>query len=62
MIPGIRGAPPPLRTITLYLTYTPLSFFRFQLYASVTRDNPWGQMFGQPDPSDEEQDTVKVSC
>lgn len=48
------------RTIKIHFVFTPLSFFRFQLYASVMRNNPWGQWMGAPDPNDEEQDTVKV--
>jgi len=34
--------------------------FKFNMYAAMTRDNPWSQMMGGADPSDEEQDTVKV--
>lgn len=46
--------------ITLTLSYIPLSMFRFNLYAAMTRENPWAQMMGGADPSDEEQDTLKV--
>lgn len=48
-----------MKNVSVHLTYTPLSFFRFQLYASMTRDNPWGKWMGAPNPNDEEQDTVK---
>uniref|UniRef100_A0A1X7UW59 Cleft lip and palate transmembrane protein 1 n=1 Tax=Amphimedon queenslandica TaxID=400682 RepID=A0A1X7UW59_AMPQE len=48
-----------VKEATFHLSYTPLSFFRFQLYASMTRDNPWAQWLGQPDQSDEDQDTLK---
>ena len=42
------------------MTFAPLSMFKFNMYAAMTRDNPWSQMMGGADPSDEEQDTVKV--
>ena len=46
--------------ITVSLMFAPLSMFKFNMYAAMTRDNPWSQMMGGADPSDEEQDTVKV--
>ena len=48
------------REITLSMVFAPLSMFKFNMYAAMTRDNPWSQMMGGADPSDEEQDTVKV--
>ncbi len=57
--------PPPYRELNLTLTYEPLSLFRFNMYASMTRDNPWASMMGGVnDQSDEDQDTIKVciSC
>ncbi len=55
----------PHRELSLTLTYEPLSLFRFNMYASMTRDNPWASMMGGVnDQSDEDQDTIKVciSC
>lgn len=47
--------------ISVNLVYTPLSMFKFNMYAAMSRDNPWSNMMSGPDPSDEEQDTVKTT-
>ena len=63
-IPGhflpLTSHPSPHSTFTLTLAFAPLTVFKFNLYAAMTRDNPWSSMMGSSDPSDEEQDTVKV--
>ena len=51
---------PSLRSISLTFTYTPLSLFKFNMYAAMGRDNPWSGMMGVTDPSDDDQDTIKV--
>ncbi len=52
---------PPHRELSQTLTYEPLSLFQFNMYASMTRDNPWASMMGGVnDQSDEDQDTIKV--
>ena len=49
------------RSLSLHLTYQPLSVFRFQMYVAISNRNNWWETFGQQDDqSDEEQDTLKV--
>ena len=31
------------------------------MYAAMGRDNPWSNMMGGSDPSDEDQDTIKTT-
>ena len=49
-----------IRELTFTLAYHPLTLFKFNLYASMSRDNPWTQLMGGADTSDEDQDTIKV--
>ena len=48
------------RSLTFTLVYQPLTLFKFNLYASMSRENPWTQFMGGTDPTDENQDTIKV--
>lgn len=50
------------RSLTFTLIYQPLTLFKFNLYASMSKENPWTQMMGGTDPSDEDQDTIKVNA
>lgn len=50
------------RNVSLTFTYSPLTLFKFNMYAAMGRDNPWaGMMGGGADPSDEDQDTIKTT-
>ena len=43
--------------------FAPLSLMKFQMYVSMTKQNTWNtwsQSLGGSDPTDEEQDTLKV--
>ncbi len=43
------------------LTYAPLTLFKFNMYAAMSKDNPWSSVMATSDSTDEEQDTIKVS-
>ena len=47
----------------LNMVFAPLALFKFQMYVSMTKQNTWNtwsQSLGGTDPTDEEQDTLKV--
>lgn len=50
------------RNVTLTFSYAPLTLFKFNMYAAMSRDNPWTNIMGGSDPDDDEQDTIKVGC
>lgn len=50
------------RTLELHLTYSPISLFRWQMYESQRMRQKWFSVFGdEPEQSEEEQDSLKVS-
>ena len=38
----------------------PISMFKFNMYAAMSRDNPWYGLMSGADQTDEEQDSIKV--
>lgn len=50
------------RTLDLHLTYSPISLFRWQMYESQRMRQKWFSVLGdEPEQSEEEQDSLKVS-
>ena len=51
------------RTLELHLTYSPISLFRWQMYESQRMRQKWFSVLGdEPEQSEEEQDSIKVTC
>ncbi|RWS31947.1 cleft lip and palate transmembrane protein 1-like protein [Leptotrombidium deliense] len=50
-----------VKSLSLYLTFQPLSMFRFQMYTAQAMKSRWANMFGSEmmEESEEEQDFVK---
>ena len=48
--------------LNLTLTYSPISLFRWQMYAAQSMRNKWTSVLGTDfaDDSDEDQDSLKV--
>ncbi len=46
--------------LDLELTYAPIQLWKWQLYLSQGQRNQWFSNMLQEDPSDEDQDTIKV--
>ena len=50
------------RTLELHLTYSPISLFRWQMYESQRIRQKWFSVLGdEPEQTEEEQDSLKVS-
>ena len=52
------------RVLNLTLTYSPISLFRWQMYAAQSMRNKWTSVLGTDlvEDNDEDQDSLKVSC
>ena len=48
------------RDVSVTLTFAPITMFKFNMYAAMSRDNPWYGVMNGGEQTDEEQDSIKV--
>ena len=48
------------RDVSVTLTFEPITMFKFNMYAAMSRDNPWYGVMNGGEQTDEEQDSIKV--
>jgi hypothetical protein len=46
-------------SISITLSFMPITMFKFNMYAAMSRDNPWYGLMSGADQTDEEQDSIK---
>jgi hypothetical protein len=46
-------------TVAVTLSFVPITMFKFNMYAAMSRNNPWYGLMSGADQTDEEQDSIK---